>query len=545
VRFAAAGLAILAACVVQISMFREPPSEQGQVHFITLSILAFAYCLVSGVLTTSDCVSEEKRDGTLGLLFLTNLRGFDVVIGKWVANSVRAILALLALLPVLRVPMLMGGVSADAAWCAAAVLLNTMFLSLALGVLVSVITRDARHAVGGTIFLLFLLLAVFPLLRWVLVEYVLPAHVAGTAARGLSNVPRPLAWMLMVNPLLPLAGTMDVLVRGGKPQEIFWIPLAVQHGMAWMALITACVVLPRVWQDRVQKRPVRATGSEPLQVQWQMRASLLNESPCAWIVARDRRAGVLTWVGLAVIAACWLWGFAEMDDEWLQGFVGLWTLFFGAFWLKLRLASAACRHLHEQRRSGALELVLCTSLTPCEIVQGNLRGLRRIMVGPLAAVVGAGFLLMLAAQNEARGSGSGVELLLTFLVGLGTLVLDLLTIAWAGMWNGLRAQRYVRAYAQTLGWVLALPWALFIVSFIALGVTLDFLGLLESAFEPTFSLMVLWWALISIAVDGWIMVRARRGLNSGLRDITAESYAPVKSIRAAPRAAGTPIVKTA
>ena len=31
---------------------------------------------------TADCLSEEKREGTLGLLFLTDLRGYDIVVSS-------------------------------------------------------------------------------------------------------------------------------------------------------------------------------------------------------------------------------------------------------------------------------------------------------------------------------------------------------------------------------------------------------------------------------------------------------------------------------
>ena len=64
------------------------------------------YCLFSGRISTADCLSEEKREGTLGLLFLTDLKGYDVVLGKLAATSVSAFYGLLAALPVLAVPVL-------------------------------------------------------------------------------------------------------------------------------------------------------------------------------------------------------------------------------------------------------------------------------------------------------------------------------------------------------------------------------------------------------------------------------------------------------
>ena len=71
----------------------------GKALFDTLSGLLFLLCLVEGVRQTADCISKEKRDGTLGLLFLTDLHGFDVVLGKLVATSLGSFYLLLAAFP--------------------------------------------------------------------------------------------------------------------------------------------------------------------------------------------------------------------------------------------------------------------------------------------------------------------------------------------------------------------------------------------------------------------------------------------------------------
>src|SRR5579884_1805191 len=88
----------------------------GQSCFQALAILALIHCLLSGRFATADCLSEEKREGTLGLLFLTDLKGYDVVLGKLVATSLNAFYGLLAILPVMAVPLLMGGVSNAQFW---------------------------------------------------------------------------------------------------------------------------------------------------------------------------------------------------------------------------------------------------------------------------------------------------------------------------------------------------------------------------------------------------------------------------------------------
>src|SRR5579859_4387820 len=78
----------------------------GPSLFATLTWLALPATLASGLFFTADSMSEEKRQGTLGFLFLTDLRGYDVVGGKLLATSLRGSYALLALFPIVAITLL-------------------------------------------------------------------------------------------------------------------------------------------------------------------------------------------------------------------------------------------------------------------------------------------------------------------------------------------------------------------------------------------------------------------------------------------------------
>src|SRR2546427_9287536 len=93
--------------------------------FQGVSLLALLYCLAYGRRSTADCLSQEKRERTLGLLFLTDLKGHDVVLGKLAATSLRGFYGLLAIFPVLAVPLLMGGITPGEFWRMVLVLVVT------------------------------------------------------------------------------------------------------------------------------------------------------------------------------------------------------------------------------------------------------------------------------------------------------------------------------------------------------------------------------------------------------------------------------------
>src|SRR6267143_6346346 len=128
--------------------------------------MAFGFALATGVFLTGDCLSEEKREGTLGLLFLTDLRGYDVVLGKLISHSVQAFYGLLAAFPVLALTLLAGGVSGGEFWRMMLVFCNTLFFSLSVGLLVSSISRDAMKAINGTLLFCLLFVAGLPLAEW-------------------------------------------------------------------------------------------------------------------------------------------------------------------------------------------------------------------------------------------------------------------------------------------------------------------------------------------------------------------------------------------
>ncbi|MBL9126214.1 MAG: hypothetical protein JNL97_01145, partial [Verrucomicrobiales bacterium] len=208
-------------------------------------------------------------------------------------------------------------------------------------------------------------------------------------------------------------------------------------------------------------------------------------------------------------------------------------------WLKLRLAAVACRHLHEHRRTGALELVLSTPVTPESIVRGLWAGIRHVMVPPFVTVLAAAGLLLVASFGQEQSYSDRTEVPLTFAVGLGVMVLDLVTLAYAGMWWGLVSNRYVRAYTVTVGCVLFLPWVAFVLSLVLYGVMVEAFNM-GGSMDFGYPTLLGWWVAIAVATDLWQLRVARRGLADRFRDLAAEPYGTTRPQAAVP-ATGKPL----
>src|SRR5579871_4977908 len=68
---------------------------KGKPVFVFLSNVAFLFCMLEPFSKTVDALSFEKREGTIGLLFLTDLKGYDIVLGKLAATSLQSFYGLL------------------------------------------------------------------------------------------------------------------------------------------------------------------------------------------------------------------------------------------------------------------------------------------------------------------------------------------------------------------------------------------------------------------------------------------------------------------
>src|ERR1043166_6067564 len=128
----------------------------GNLHFT----LFWAIWILVPLLTV-DCLSRERREGTLGLLFLTRLHASDIVAAKGLVHGLRALTLWLAVLPVAAIPMLLGGVSWKEAAASVCVNFSSIFLALGAGLLASSLSKTWPRAMTLAVMLCFVVGSVF------------------------------------------------------------------------------------------------------------------------------------------------------------------------------------------------------------------------------------------------------------------------------------------------------------------------------------------------------------------------------------------------
>ena len=461
--------------------------------------LLFVAALLMG-LFTADSISRERRDGTLGLLFLTHLTSWQVVAGKLLSRGLTAFLALMGCLPALMLSVLLGGVTAAEATMTGIGLLNTLFVALAAGLWASARFRHRHH--------------VFPITITVLMALVLGPQVLGAALFGLSAPP-------LIN-LVSLGGWMAA-ARSSAPHLAFLVWLAIFHGVGWFFLFHAAATLLVNWQDEPhpqfhQPEPDRAwpasadlasstqteealaenTADRRLNGQtsepeaapqasdvtrftvddsgsannqrprseaavWISEPRPWDDDPARWRVQRIGTPEAAIWLAivldlLAQFAALGplLHESGSGDPRGLLCALGTLTI----LGCSAVLAWAGARFFHDARHQQDLELLLTTPLGPRNILRGQWRVLRRALAWPLALVLAVALPSGLSIIHHVVNADlSGTRYLLAPLLIPLNLALEVLALCWVGMWFGLRGRNMVTSVVGAMSCVQLLPLA--------------------------------------------------------------------------------------
>ena len=520
---------------------------QGIRLFNSLSVIAFIFSSLAGVFVCSDSLSREKRDGTLGLLFLTPLRPMDVVFGKFFASGLNLFYGLLAFVPILAMTLQMGGVLQTRVVETVMVLVNTLFLSTSIALFVSSISKDERKALWASI-------------GCILLVFIGPFVVAGYLANnnayqqpGLARLLTP--FFLMLSPMLSL----DMVIGGflksmtishvqimnfevghirfgfGAVNLGFVLSLLVPHLLAWVLLFRSGRVVGSV----VSGAP-KSQFWENIKVRWHYflygkgdqrrkhRQWLLDHHPMTWMVMREKLKLKYAWTLVISVMFIWVFGYMANGEVMSEPPVLVSLGLFVHFFLKLWVASEAASVIAEDRRTGALELVVTTPLGARGIVNGIFKASLLQFWKPVCLLIGAELILLFTMAAPDRQ----LDLPLArsaYVASMLMLVIDMASIGWVAIWHALKTGSTHKAIGLSLVWMLALPWVVYLLA----RPIWDFLwfpmvrwwledSLQADAFRPrnygsrpfAEQMMfgrVIFWCLLGIAWNYWFAWKRMRG----------------------------------
>jgi hypothetical protein len=422
----------------------------GMIPF-TLLIIALSHA--------GNLLSAERREGTLPLLFLTHLTGYDIAIGKLLQALFLELVSSLAIVPALTLPLLAIGFSLTEVSLLVLSYLNVVFFGLAVG-LFGAVFGDSRIAASWC--LLFLL---------PFIVYSTPlAMVLPTGGFG--------AWLARFQWLNPCdAVTHAQAAAAGMRPGAFWFSLLGSHTLGWLFLGLAGFFLPRafLWQ-------AGANAGKPAPAKWRIwklrypsfasRARLLDRNPFLWLASRDRLVAFQIWLWLLFLTAGWAWfAWFVWAVKGLNVTVVLVTAAAACWFLTLTsvVPAQAGRQLVADRLSGALEVMLCTPLGVTEISRGIWLSLARRFLGPVIAVLALSATLMIAGYITYGYGGmidpqDRAQWLFSWSTGILLLPLSLIAMSWVTMRRSLFAHNLGHAsgiaFVQIFGTLGVVHWTL-------------------------------------------------------------------------------------
>ena len=408
----------------------------GQYAFKGLIVTAFFLSCCAGLLT-ADSISRERREGTLGLLFLTRVKAFDVLLGNFGAAGITCVCALIACLPVLILPLLTGGVTGGEACRKVLVLFDVLFLSLTAGLWASARGRgwfkSARSAV--------LLLVCF---------IVLPSWIGPLAGGVFGDVG-------LLSPMGALHYADDAWYRADSAR--YWISIAAVHGISWLLLLSAGIRLRRAMreEDGTEESSTTANPENAVVPQRPFKPIEDGMDPIGWRLRRQR--GILPVIWAAALTLL----IYQYGPNYIFRWFRLGFLTYSTFWgmhlaISVVQASlfgwAASWFFIEARRTGELELLLTTPQGAERIISSQWNWLKCLLFWPVVVLMIPSLTAMVSfftvSSANVRGWGPTYRPFFACFQVLNCFHIILWTgaLIWCGLWFGLKARSQASAIVR-------------------------------------------------------------------------------------------------
>jgi ABC-type transport system involved in multi-copper enzyme maturation permease subunit len=368
---------LIVSCVLFGLSFGFRP-DAGAKLFARLHLILFLAIWVFVPLLTADCLSRERREGTLGLLFLTLLRPGELVIAKSFANGLRALSLLLAVIPVLTIPLLLGGTSWLEAVLSVAINLSAISWALAAGLLASAWSKVWLRALFCALALSMLFLVGLSMVVGSLVMFAFNASTRVGFGWQLSDF----AFLTGMGFLSNSGAMWGIYAQIGSTGQFLWV--AAQFFLISLVVLTSVVAfagcrIRHSWKEQppsARQQWLATTFFTPVVgvtfLRWLMRRRL-ERNPIGWLEQRTWTGRLVTWAWFAIVITFYSSLFTKRNFAAIYFYqtaqqVMAWLLIGG-------MAVSAAGSFRRERETGVLELLLVSPMGENRIITGRLMGL--------------------------------------------------------------------------------------------------------------------------------------------------------------------------
>lgn len=321
--------------------------------------------MLAGALPLWQClglIQDERHARTFPLLRLAGVGPLQFFAGKALSALWSCGFPVLGCLPVMALPFLSGGLAYHTFLGMLAFLPAVLVASVGVTLFTSTVCRDeagARVLLSGIV------------LTWCLGTPLL--HALGRMATGVAPFGPEVLWISPFYAGSLLQGDLTRSVQGE-----FWRAIALMWGVGVTGLLGAAVWLGRTWTQDELAKETRSRSRITFAEADPLRGDAAWNPLADWVAGETAR---LRWpyFGLALFAGLWLVASAVWGRAWMGSLMGLLLILtlalFGAGLPSFLLSARVAR----DRRTGALEELLSTRLSPGQIVEGHVAGVQRLV----------------------------------------------------------------------------------------------------------------------------------------------------------------------
>ena len=469
-RFLSAGVGTLLLWSITANS-RRPEAEMGVWLFGSLHTFLLVLIALVAPALTADCIAREKRDGTLGLLFMTPLSAGGIVAGKALAQGLRAFTLWLAVLPILAIPFMTGGLTWFDAFSALSLEFCATVLCLASGLLASSLVQGRNAAFllaflfGACLLFLFSQLFVFILFgMWRTLSF-LNYQGFGSIMVETETIPlftglpneQGLGWnsLTVVTPFLVRDWTWLCLI---SPLVVLLFFYAVAWFAAWR--------IENSWQDKIpslRRESLLRRYCTPL-LRGRFRRKMqrkLDWNPIAWLQQYSWKSRVSKWGLCLAFLLVELTSFHAFPNQHLA-LVPL-LLILGGIYTFFGVSGFL-----EEKRSGALELLLITPVSVNELIFGRAWGLWQQFL-PAGLILAGDYAFWLTSLDSSGDNLFDESLTGSIVVAYGFLALPIFAT-----YSALRVKNLI--VATVLTWIALIVPEIFAAESIEMFMDFDDVG---------------------------------------------------------------------
>lgn len=356
------GLAAIAALWAMGTASRGESTGERLFQTIHSSLIAMVALLAPVI--SAESISRERREGTLGLLFLTPLTARQIIVGKFNSRVVRLFYFLLMFIPFLLLPVMAGGVAIRYFLISLVLLFAIMVTGIAVGMIASAISIQIGAAVFRALF--------FSAIAFVAIT---------SLTINIATIGNPFHEPAIIRALLfgPFfmffpGQILDTFTNAYIP----WVTsfaLIVFSAILVRGAISFCTAkITRFAEAEIQtvrQAALRRRFLTPIVWKTRFRRSMqrrLSANPFLWLEYREAWSRVArSFVVLAVVAVETLLVCYDPDfNTFLQAQFYMLIALVGAITLK------ATTSFQYEKESGAVELILVSPITERKLVSGRL-----------------------------------------------------------------------------------------------------------------------------------------------------------------------------